>query len=838
MTVPLKAALWNFPAVPVVRQAKYVVHHFFVLSPTDVHHFCCLLNKTTLMRARLISVILLTFFCSGVALSQTQQVHVTGRLIDKQDQQPLPFANVALRSLRTEKVLASTTADVEGHFSIRTDSADVYLEIRLIGYDDYTLKTLSGAAEQNLGDIPMSSLSQNLTEVEVTAERSTVEFQTDKRVFHVGADISNTGMGALDVLNNVPSVNVDIEGQVRLRGNTGVRILINGKPSVLADEQGNALSTITADMIERVEVITNPSAKYEAEGTSGIINIVLKKEEKKGLNGSVSLNTGYPNNHSVGGSINYRTESFNFFTQFGAGYRTRPRYSRSTSQSASDSLLIESNGENFRNEEFYNITLGTDYYIDDWNTITLSGNFAYEIESQPSETEFSIYDKQGVLISDYTRLEETSALNPKWQYDLQYARQFEDHEDHQLLFSTLGSFFGKDQSSEFTNEIEVGGNNLSNQQTRTDFYQADYTFKLDYTNPISELFKIETGALYQINNVGNDFGVYDRTGSVWTIDSSLSNDFTYVQKVLGVYGTGTYETEEWGVKIGLRAENTELLTRLENTSEENYQNYTNLFPSIHTHYKWTSGFSVQAGYSRRIFRPRLWDLNPFFNISNNYNVRTGNPNLQPEFADSYELTGIFIRDKFSVNAGIYYIYTTDVVESVSRYENNVNITMPINVGTRDKVGVEVNGKYDVASWFNLWGDFNYGYFSRNAVYDDRNISFTGAQWNGRISTKFKLPADFEFELTSNYQSGYETIQGDVSGYAFFDAGLRKKVMNGKIVMSLGVRDMFAGRIRESVIQQSDYYLYNFSQRGAFLTFGISYGFGKGEAMSYSGGRHR
>src|SRR5690606_37330098 len=204
-----------------------------------------------------------------------------------------------------------------------------------------------------------------------TAEKSNVEFKLDKRVFNVGQDIASSGMGALDVLNNVPSVNVDLEGAITLRGNSGVQILINGKPSVLADEQSNALGTLTADMIESIEVITNPSAKYEAEGTSGIINIILKKEEKKGLNGSASINTGLPHNHSIGVSLNQRTEKFNFFTQFGAGYRSLPDYDKSINRNLADNTMVKSDGTSYRNEKFYNITLGADYYLNDLNIITL-----------------------------------------------------------------------------------------------------------------------------------------------------------------------------------------------------------------------------------------------------------------------------------------------------------------------------------------------------------------------------------------------------------------------------------------------------------------------------------
>ena len=780
---------------------------------------------------------LMLLITSGATLHAQNTFAIKGTVVDANDGSPIPYATAVTKSNETQEVLSGTTTNDDGQFTLESDNQNISIEISFIGYgksviSEFTLR--DGLAR--LGKIQLQQNTESLDAVDVTAEKSTVEFKLDKRVFNVGKDISSTGMGALDVLNNVPSVNVDIEGQISLRGNTGVQILINGKPSVLADEQSNALGTLTADMIESIEVITNPSAKYEAEGTSGIINIILKKEEKKGFNGSASVNTGWPHNHSVGVSMNQRTENFNFFTQFGVGYRSLPRYSESHNEDLQDNSVVESDGLSYRNENFYNITLGSDYYINDLNTITLSGSYAYEIESSPGETQFDLYDGQGDLVSSYDRIETTSATNPKYQYDLQYKKQFKSHEDHVLLFSTLGSFFGKDQESEFDNEYTFGTEAGSGQQTETDFYKADYTFKLDYTNPLTEKITLETGALYEINDVGNDYAVYNDVNDQWVLDSNFTNNFEYNQKVLGVYGTGAYEDEKWGIKLGLRVENTNLQTLLTNTNEDNLQVYTDFFPTLHTSYKFSQRFSLQAGYSRRIFRPRLWDLNPFFNIQNNYNIRTGNPDLLPEYANSYELTGIMLFEKASLTGSIYHLYTTDVVERVSYFQDNVTITTPENVGTRNKTGFELNGKYSVAKWFTLNGDFNYGYFTRKGTFENQNFDFNGDQWSIKLTTKFKLPAGIDIELTPRYESSYKTVQGEVSGFAFADAGIRKKLWKGKAVINLGVRDIFASRIRESIVSQPTFETYSFSQRGRFLTLGFSYSFGKGEAMTYTGRR--
>lgn len=767
--------------------------------------------------------------------AQGRPVEITGTVLESKSRQPVEFATVMIGDSKTQRPITGTTTASDGTFEAKAETQDFYVEISFIGFVTQTIKEFSVIdGKVSLGAILLSDNTQVLEEIVVQGERSQTEFKLDKRVFNVGKDLSSTGASALEVLNNVPSVNVNIEGEISLRGSKGVQILINGKPSVLTNEQGNALGTITADMIERIEVITNPSAKYDAEGTSGIINIVIKKEERKGLNGSATINTGVPHNHSFGLSLNRRTEKFNLFSQLGVGYRELPDDNENINRDLVGNTTVLSNGKEYRNETFYNVILGTDYHINPYNVLTLSGHFAYEVEDQPSLTNFSFLDETGATTSEWYRDENTKATNPKWQYELQYKRDFEDDEDHHLLFSAIGSFFGKKQSSDFFDNTISGTNADATQETRTDFQEAENTIKLDYTKPFSDKVTLETGAQYVLNDVSNDYEVNNLVDGEWVNDPRQTNVFEYNQKVLGVYGTGAYEGDKWGVKLGLRMENTDLNTLLANTNEANSQNYTNLFPSAHTSYKLTENFSLQAGYSRRIFRPRLWDLNPFFNIRNNFSIRTGNPDLQPEFTDSYEIASIYVIGKTSLNFGVYYRYTTDVVERISTFENNVNTFKPVNLGTNQATGVEFNAKYTPNNWLSFNGDLNYNYFNRQGTLEATSFDFTADQWSTKWTAKLKLPAQIDFEVTGHYQSKYKTVQSEVSDNLFADLGLRKKIINGKGVLNLSVRDVFASRIMESVTDQAEFYLYNRRQRGRFVTVGFSYGFGKGEAMEFSG----
>ena len=783
--------------------------------------------------------IILSLFCLGLVTmtAQNNKTIISGTVIENSNSLPIEFATVFIADTKTKKPITGTTTDEKGKFKISSKSSNFYIEVRFIGFKSKIItdfKNINNKIE--LGKIVLSEDSSQLEEVVVRAEKSQTVFKLDKRIFNVGKDLSTAGASALEVLDNIPSVNVNIEGEISLRGSTGVQMLINGKPSVLTDQGSNALGTITADMIARVEVITNPSAKYDAEGTSGILNIVLKKNEKKGVNGSISVNVGTPQSNSIGVSLNKRTEKFNLFTQFGLGRRTYPGESIFENNDFVNNTIVRSNGQSEKNETFYNILLGTDYHINNSNVLTLSGSFAYEVEDENSTNLFT-FSEANIATKGWTRKELTEATNPKWQYEFQYKKDFKDHEDHNLLFSAQGSFFGKDQSSNYDETTTLGVRDQLKQKTATDFKEATYTYKLDYTRPFSKKYILELGSQYILQDVSNNYEVGNLEGANFVIDPSLTNLFDYNQNVLGLYGTLGYEGEKWGVKGGLRLEKTDLKTVLQTTNQKNTQNYTNLFPSAHISYKVSEKLSLQTGYSKRIYRPRLWDLNPFFNIRNNFNIFTGNPNLNPQFSDSYELTSIFKIGKTSFNLGAYHRFTTDVIERVTTFNNGVSTRMPINAGTNNATGIEFNTKYSPFKWGTLTADFNWNTFHRKGIFQGKSLDFNGTSWNSRATAKIKLPADFDLEISGNYRSKVKTIQGQQEDNLFANLGLRKKIFKGKVVANLSIRDLFASRVREYTTFQTDVFsTYGRSQRGRFISLGLSYAFGKGEAMQYSGRR--
>ena len=785
-----------------------------------------------------ILVFVLTWLCFTPILAQNT-ISIFGKVLENKTNSPVVFATVAILDTDSKKAITGAITKEDGSFSLTTESSNFYIEISFIGFETKTITNfniVNGTAD--LKTLYIDQVLTGLDEVIVRAETSQTEFKLDKRIFNVGKDLSSTGASALEVLNNVPSVNVNIEGEISLRGSQGVQILINGKPSVLAADDGNALGTITADMIEKIEVITNPSAKYDAQGTAGIINIVIKKSEKRGLNGSATLNVGVPSSNSFGLSVNKRTEKFNLFSQLGFGLRTYPDERESVNKDLINNSTINSNGESEFDEKFGNILIGTDYHLNDRNVITLSGSYAYEVEEQLALTDFDKWDASNTITDNWIRDEKTEATNPKIRYELVYKSDFKRHKDQTLLFSALGRYFRKDQSSEFDDITTFGDLEVSKQESRTDYKLEEYTFKLDYTHPFLEKYTLETGAQYAINTVSNDFVVTDFIDDNWVNNIDLTNVFDLDQNVLAVYTTGAFEGDKWGIKIGLRVENTHIDTLLETTNESSTQDYTNVFPSAHSSYKISDNFSLQIGYSKRINRPNLRQLNPFSNIRNNFSISEGNPDLQPEYTDSFELTSIHKFDKGSLNFSFYNRYTTDAVERITKFEDNVSISRPENVGTNNTIGFELNGKYNPLDWLTINGDFNINYFDRKGVYESESFDFKGNRWSTSLTSKFKLPAQFDFEISGDYISAYESLQQVVSDNIFVDIGLRKKIFKGRIILNLSIRDLFSSRVDETTTSQTNFYLFNKRQRGRFVTFGISYGFGKGEAMEFSGQRRR
>lgn len=782
---------------------------------------------------------LLLIICSGHYLSAQNpagKTTIIGTVVDRSTSKPLDYATIAVIDNADQSVVAGGITDENGEFSVQSPKSNIHIEVSFLGYNTLVVEDIevkNGKAD--LQTIAVQPDQEMLSEVTVTAEKSQTTFELDKRVFNVGKDLTTAGGSALDVLNNVPSVEVNIEGEISLRGNTNVKILINGKPSVMAS--ANTIRTIASEMIEKVEVITNPSAKYDAEGTTGIINIVLKKEDREGLNGAATLNVGSPTNHSVGLSLNKRTEKLNLFSQLGVGDRTLLSTNKGLTidRQNDNPYSLLSDGSGGRKEQFYNVILGTDYNINPLNVVTLSGHFAYEIEDEFADTYYNKLDSDNTSTATSFRNEDTEATNPKYQYDLSYKKSFADNEDRSLTASFVGSFFGKDQTSEYKNTGSSGDFQDFLQSSNNDYSQANYAFQADYLHPFSKTTEFETGVKYEINDISNDYELFDYIDNQWVSNPGFTNLFNYDQKVMGVYATYAFELEKFGMKLGMRFEDTDLDTYLQTTDTYNEINYSNVFPTLHTSYKVTEAFSLQLGYSKRIQRPNMWSLNPFTSFRDNLNLRTGNPELLPEFTDVIEMNAIQVWGLGSLSASLYHSRTSDVITSIITVQDSLTISKPYNLGTSRNTGLELNASVDPVKWWSISMDANWVSFTREGMLESKSFDFSNTSWSSRLTNKFKFPWDIEAEIRADYQSKVEGVQGISDDRLYGDFGVKKKFMKGRAVVNFSVRDVFKSRKFISTSDLDDFYRYSERLRGGRqMVLGFSYGFGKGEAMEFSG----
>lgn len=786
------------------------------------------------LKAKFIPLLSLVFILvSSFSYSQSEAL-LKGNLLNETDDTNIAFATIMAYN-ENDSLVNGVISDEFGHFEIELVNSPNYLKIECLAYQTKLVQI--DDLEFGNQKMPIIYLKENsllLDELEVRAEKSANVFKLDKRVFNVGKDLISQGGSALDVLNNVPSVDVNIEGNVSLRGNSNVLILINGKASVLTD--GNALGTLTSDMIEQVEVITNPSAKYDAEGTTGIINLIIKKENKEGWNGAVSLNTGLPNNHSLGFSINRRTEKLNVFSQLGLGYRTFPSSSNSkTIDKLNDPITsFYSTGEADKNEQFYNFILGADYHISKLQMLTLTGHYGYEIEDENSSITYELKDAQETTIQSSIRDELTESVNPKWEYSLAYDKKFKNDEKRSLTASAKGSFFGKEKESDFQNQSLIGSAEEMNQKINNNFSEAIFSFQSDYIHPILSSSTLEAGLKYEISSLNSDFQFKDLIETEWTINENYSNIFEYKNNIAAAYATYAYEREKWGIKGGLRLENTDLNSILKNNNETNKQNYTHLFPSFHSSYKIMEEFSMQLGYSKRIHRPHMWDLNPFASIRDIYNIELGNPNLQPELTDSYELTGILSLNKLSMSSAFFYRNTIDVISNVLQVSGEQSITTMDNIGKSNDAGIELNAKWEAMKQIVFLLDGQMSFYNRYGELKDSAFNFNSSYWSTRLTTKIKLPADFDVELRGRYRSDYQDVQSNMKAEYYLDLGIKKKILKGRGVINLSISDLFDTRGHSSETDAIGFYRFEESRRGRRIIIGFSFGFGKGEAMEYSG----
>ena len=766
---------------------------------------------------------------------------IKGQLVNASDAQPVEFATVSVFSQRDSTLVTGGLTDVEGRFEIPTRPGTFYIRIQFMGFLDATISDVMLNRNNQAFDAGIVEIKENetlLEEVVVQGERTQMEMTLDKKVFNIGKDLSNLGGSATDILDNLPSVQVDVEGNVSLRGSENVRILIDGKPSGLVGLSSNdALRQLNGNLVESVEIITNPSARYDAEGLAGIINIILKKDQNKGVNGSFQVNTGIPDNHGGSVNMNLRRDWFNLFTNVGVNYR---RY----------------NGSGFSEQEFYNASpsspsftirdrkhdrgglsystrFGSDFYLNDKNTLTLS--FLYRYSDEENETELVYRDFFEPSGSDSLTLrnDNEGEGDENLEYALNYVRNF--NRKGQKL--TADFQYQNNNEQESSDLVQSEGTTYNNQvpflyqRAVNDEIEERYMLQSDYIHPYAKDGRLEFGTRYTDRLVGNNYIVTERNESgVYEVDSAFSNEFEYEEDVLAVYGIVSNKLNKLSWQLGMRYEYTKLITYQKTNDIRNRQNYSNFFPSAFLTYQMTETQAIQASYSRRISRPRGRRLNPFSSISDNRNFYVGNPNLQPEFTDSYELGYLLNLEKSTFYGGLYYRYTEGVEQRLrSTDENGITFTRPYNVSIERSFGAEFNISQDFTDWYRVSGNVNFfrSYVPGGSVsFGDEVVSYDEAEavsLSTRVSNNFKFNNLFDAQINVNYRAPRNTVQGKNFSVTTVDIGVTRDILKNKGTLAFNVSDLFNTRKwRSETFNENSFQYSEFQWRSTTATLSFTY----------------
>jgi hypothetical protein len=786
---------------------------------------------------KLTSLLALFFILLSSNISTAQEVKVTGKVLDKDVNQPLEYATIAFFSKAENKIITGGITDLEGNFNISVPVGTYDISVEFISYKTEQILNKSITADTNLGTIKIGVDIESLDAIEIVAERTTVEIKLDKKVYNIGQDLTTAGGTVSDALNNVPSVSVDIEGGISLRGNENVRILINGKPSAMAGfGDSNILGQLPAEAIERVEVITSPSARYDAEGTAGIINIILRQKETLGFNGSLNLSLGDPDNVGLSANLNLRKEKFNLFSNFGYRYFDAPRISFSDAEYFDrliDGEIVTPEFERIREDQDvtrlnrnYNANVGMEYFINDKSSITGSLFYRY---GEDADTSLNYSDRfnGGSIVEQTLRNERQTEDGSNYQFSLNYVNRLDD-KGQEL---TVDLQYENGSEDQFTNIAE---DYLITQQTDPEPFQREevftnekeneYLVQVDYVLPLGEDSRFEAGYRDNFQNQRTDYTLNQEdiaTGDLF-VNDTISNIFDYTEHVTAIYSQYGTKLGKFSFLLGLRLENTRLKGDIDSRlSEEELveafgfpiqtkfdNNYLGLFPTVNLIYDLAKEDereeSITLGYNRRINRPRGWFINPFPSRSSRTNVFQGNPNLQPAFASAFDLGYLKRWDDITFTSSIYYQHETDSFERVEentgqQTSDGIDIirTIPVNLSTNQRIGAELGILYSPAKWLRLNSSFNFFQFETEGEFNGIDYAAKNTSYFARFSSKVTLPAKIDWQTNVFYSGAQENAQTKTDGIFSMDLAFSKEIFKNNATISLNVRDVFNSRIRKS-----------------------------------------
>lgn len=799
---------------------------------------------------------------------------IFGRIIDIQTNKGIEAASIQLyekipnpTSQPDDSLIAAMLSQPNGNFSFDKIPENKNLEIKIsaVGYAPYTKKftfssegNISSVAnvQKDLGNIIMTREHEKLAGITIVAERPAVSLGIDKRIFDVDKSITSKGGNAVDVLKNIPSVSVDVDGNIELR-NSSPTIFIDGRPTILTLDQ------ISSDDIDRIEVITNPSAKYDASSTGGIINIILKKNKRRGFNGIISLTGGTPKRYSGNANLNLRQGKFNFFVSGHYSYSDDNSKGNSLRENKSKGVItdyFDQNTNNERERKFSSIRFGADYFLDNRNTITLSQGFVSGRFKTNQYQEQQYADSNKILVKYGNRVSDQAFQFDRNNTQLLYTHKFP--KDGEKLDVTVNANYGnvKNNATILNTFFDPDGTQIGDvSQVRNDGANDNnqLTAKLDFVNPLGENKKLEAGLRSYTNNYKSYFNSFSVDNNIPT-KLPLSNNYKYTENVQAAYITYTGLVKNIGYQIGLRGEYSKFAGVLIDSSKEFGYQYPSslkniwdvLFPSIYLSRKLGEKDEIQLNYARKIRRPGFWQLNPFVDINDPMNIQVGNPGLKPEFTNSLEFNySKTFKDNSNFLGTIYYRNTlgditrysdTISTEQYQQLQNagvdpNAIVNTFINADNVNQVGIELTLQQKLAKDFEISPSVNLGYRRVNAGSDSLNLSNEGFNWSGKLNVDYKINTRNElsffnklgFQFRAAYHSPRVIPQGKRLERFEADFAMRKDLFKGnKGTLTFSVNDIFNSQRYGVIYDTETFYQEAYSRwrvRNFRLTFSYKFG---------------
>jgi len=758
------------------------------------------------------------------------KLKIEGAVIDKETQEPLEYATISLVNERFPERIQGGITDTKGKFNLEVFPGKYDVTVEYIGFDKITLKDKMIQSNVDLGTFQLEIAAEALEGVELVGERTEVEIRLDKRIYNVGKDITVRGGSVADVLDNVPSVSVDVEGNVALRGNENVRILINGKPSGLVGLSGpQGLRSLPAESIEKVEVVTSPSARYEASGTAGILNIILKKEELEGFNGSFIVNGGLPTTYGGNATLNWRTKKMNIFST------TSLRNSESRgggifeSENFNPVSFVNEDRDYQRNRNSVFFNLGAEYYFDDKTSLVVSGFVRKSNNESNNTTEIDNLNSAGVVIDQFGRYQFEEELDNSQQLTANFTKKFDD-KGHELIIE-----FQTEASGE--NESDLAENTRTfNQESDTTEDQKRTLLQMDYVWPVNENTQFELGYRGDYSFQETDYNVFDLLDSGRTVNNQLTNFLGFTQNVNAAYTQFGQKIDKFSYLMGLRMEKTHIEIDQKTADIYKEKDYLDWFPTLNFSFEFTEKENITLGYSRRIRRPRSWSLNPFRSLTSLTFFRQGNPDLDPSYSNLFDFGYLKRWDKFTFNGSVYYQKATQVIERITEStgafvvvsedplielpefrSTSVNISENIRTGTEFTLTYTPKRKVRISGNFNIFNSETIGSYKGIAL--DREI----VSWFARINSSFPLPFGINTQLNGFYFGPRANAQTESKGVVQFSGALNKPMFNDKATLSFRVSDILNSSRRKSTTETADFRNYTeFQWRQPSYIFTFTY----------------